>query len=98
VKRRYRLSPQAQADIGLIWEYIAGDSEAAADRLVARLDKAFQTLAASPRLGHRRADVPAQQDVLFWVEGLYVIVYRTKPQPLSIVRVIHGARNLEALL
>ena len=96
--RRYRVSREAQTDLRTIWRYIARDNVSAADRVLTRLDKAFQLLAAFPNKGHRRADVSTTEPVLFWPEGSCVIVYRPQPKPILIVRVLHGARDLDALL
>jgi plasmid stabilization system protein ParE len=85
-------------DLLSIWEYIARDDIGAADRLTERMDKAFRLLAKFPRKGHRRADVHTSEPVLFWPVGAYVVVYRPEPRPIIIVRVVHGARDLDALL
>jgi plasmid stabilization system protein ParE len=98
VKRRYRLTPEARVDLLTIWEYIAQDNIPAADRVVSRLERAFHLLAAFPRKGHRRADVHTSEPVLFWSSGSYVIVYQPESKPLIIVRIVHGARDLNALL
>ncbi len=98
MKRRYQLTPEARVDLFTIWEYIAQDNISAADRIVTRLERAFQLLAAFPKKGHRRADVHTSKPVLFWPDGAYVIVYRPESKPLIIVRIVHGARDLTALL
>ncbi|HSR09652.1 MAG TPA: type II toxin-antitoxin system RelE/ParE family toxin [Bryobacteraceae bacterium] len=98
MKRRYRLTPEARFDLFAIWEYIARDNVAAADRVVKRLERAFHLLAAFPKKGHKRADVHTSRPVLFWPAGSYVIVYEPEPKPLVIVRIVHGARDLNALL
>ena len=98
MKRRYRLTPEARFDLFTIWEYIARDNVAAADRVVRRLERAFHLLAAFPKKGHKRADVHTSRPVLFWPAGSYVIVYEPGPRPIVIVRIVHGARDLNALL
>jgi len=98
MKRRYRLTPEARFDLLAIWEYIARDSVPAADRVVSRLERAFHLLAAFPPKGHKRSNVHTSEPVLFWPAGSYVIVYQPKPKPLIIVRIVHGARDLNALL
>lgn len=98
MKRRYRLTPEARFDLFALWEYIARDNVAAADRVVKRLERAFHLLAAFPKKGHKRADVHASRLVLFWPAGSYVIVHEAESKPLVIVRIVHGARDLNALL
>jgi plasmid stabilization system protein ParE len=98
VKRRYKLTPQARTDLLTIWEFIAQDSVPAADRTRERLEKAFHLLAVFPLKGRRRTDVQTREAVLFWPVGSYVIVYKPAPRPIVIVRILHGARDLDALL
>ena len=49
--------PLAEADILEIWDYIADDSLAAADRWVDRLDEQFRMLAAQPMMGRAREEL-----------------------------------------
>ena len=98
MRRRYRLTPQARNDLLAIWEFISRDSVASADRTKERLEKAFRLLAGFPRTGHRRTDIQTSEPVLFWPLGSYVIAYQPAPRPVIIVRIIHGSRDLDALL
>ena len=96
MNRRYRLTPQARFDLLSIWEFIARDNIRAADRLAERMEAAFRLLARFPRTGHKRADVHTSEPVLFWPVGSYVVAYRPEPRPLVILRILHGARDLDA--
>ena len=98
MRKRYRLTPEARADLHAIWEFIARDDFDTAGRLVQRMEEAFRLLAEFPRKGHKRTDVRTSEPVLFWPVGSYVVVYRPEPGPVVIVRVLHGARDLDALL
>lgn len=93
----YRLTPQACRDFRAIWEFIALDDIPSADRIGRRLETAFQLLAKFPHTGHTRSDVPTMEPVLFWTVGAYVIAYRPTPKPLSVIRIVHGSRDLAAL-
>jgi toxin ParE1/3/4 len=93
----FRLSVQAARDIEQIWVYIAEDNLRAASKVRIRLLKSIRQLARHPRLGHRRSDL-TDRPLLFWPEGRYLIVYDPNPQPIEIVRVIHGSRDAAALL
>jgi plasmid stabilization system protein ParE len=91
------LSPDADEDVFQIWAYLfrrAGQE--LADRIESELYNSFQSLARTPGLGHRRPDL-TDAPVLFYALYQYLIVYRTK-NPLEIVRVIHGRRNVERML
>ena len=98
MKRRFQLTPEAECDLLAIWEFIARDSFDAADRMADRLERAFRLLAEFPRKGHQRADVKVSEPLLFWPAGSYIVIYRPAPRPVLIVRILHGARDLDALL
>lgn len=61
------------------------------------LQQVFRELADSPALGHRRPDLTSFP-VLFHSVWSYLIVYTPRTSPLEIVRVLHGARDVEAIL
>ncbi len=72
MKRRFRLTPEARADLRLIWEYIAQDKVIAAERLLDRFESAFFRIAQFPHRGHARPEVRTSEPVLFWPVGNYV--------------------------
>lgn len=86
-------SRRAQRDLIGIWEYIAQSDIKAADRLVAKIKKAATQLALVPGIGHTRPDV---KNPLYRFRGVYpyLIAYHVRGNTLTIVRVIHGARDL----
>ena len=87
---------QAEEDLIQIWLYIALDNPRATDRLLDALDEKSQILADSPRLGAERSDIaPA---VRSWPVGNYLILCREIENGAEIVRYVHGARRLEALI
>lgn len=92
----YRISPQANADLEAICNYVAQDNPGAADSLDERIHKAIRLLAQFPGMGHARPDV---QDTryLFWTVGNFIIAYRIQDKELLVVRVIHGARDFRKL-
>lgn len=91
--KRFKLSPEAARDIREIWTYIAADSVKAARKVRLALFDACQRLSENPRMGHTREDL-TDQPVLFWPVGSYLIVYDPKAMPLSVIRVVHGAREI----
>jgi plasmid stabilization system protein ParE len=58
--------PEAEADINEIWEYIAADNSAAANRVTDEIEKALNNLVPFPGLGHRRPTSPHVPCALFW--------------------------------
>jgi toxin ParE1/3/4 len=91
------LTPRAEQDIGDIWEYIANDSLAAANRVLAALEKAMLDLATSPGIGHLRQELADRRHRFFLVYS-YLIVYRFATEPLQIIRVLHAARDVQNIL
>lgn len=94
--KRFKLSPEAACDIREIWSYIAADSVKAARKVRLALFDACQRLAENPGIGHTREDL-TDQPVLFWPVGSYLIIYHPQSKPLSVVRVVHGARDVPSL-
>jgi len=95
-------TPRAEEDLIEIYSYIALDSLAAADRVLARLESSVEILARNPRIFARRPDIRASTRVL--VEGPYLVLYETRPdtdqgpiRSVEIVRVVDGRRNLKNL-
>lgn len=88
------LQPRAKADLSEIWEFIADDSDDQADAFIDLIDQKFQLLAQQAGLG-RRWDELAEGLRSFPV-GRYVISYLLIPGGAQIVRVLHGARDIEA--
>ena len=91
------LTPAAEGDMLDILEYVARDSEAAALRVIDALEDAMQLLADRPGIGHLRVDL-ASEAFLFWPVFSYLIIYRPGTDPLQIVRVLHGKRDVRRLM
>ena len=53
----YMIAPLAQNDIDEIWSYIARDSLAAADRLIALFHRKFLLLSSQPFMGESREEL-----------------------------------------
>lgn len=86
---------RAEEDLHEIWAYIAEDNPRAADRLIGEFDRKFQLLADHPKMGRARpAILPGIRSLPV---GNYVIFFVEEGEGVKIVRVLHGARNLEAL-
>lgn len=94
---RFSLTHRAQRDIEDIWRYIAEDNPAAADRIETALYDAFAMLARNPQLGHKRVDL-TRKPVRFWSVHSYMVIYDPRTQPLHILRVLSGYRDVSAIL
>lgn len=91
----HSLSPRAEADLIDIADYIMQENPSAALRLIERIENACTMLGDNPLLGRSRPDIAP--DARSWSVGHYLILYRRMPSGAEIVRVIHGARNLDNL-
>jgi toxin ParE1/3/4 len=86
-----RISPRASADLTEIWSYIADDSAANADAFIDKLDETIQMLANQSGAGRRREELAPG------IFGRYVIFYRGNQDAIEIVRVLHGARDIQTI-
>ena len=85
---RLERSDAAVADVDGLWTYVAQDSERAADQLVDRLDEAFQSLLAFPRMGLPRADLAPNLRALRVVN--LIVFYHVEGDVLSVKRILHA--------
>jgi plasmid stabilization system protein ParE len=54
----------------------------------------MEFLGGSPEAGHFREDL-TDKPVKFWPVFSYLIVYDPERRPIEVLRVLHGARDLE---
>lgn len=94
---RFVLTKAARADLDEIFDHIARDNPDAAGRVLGKLRQAMQLLARSPEIGHYRRDL-ASEPVRFWSVYSYLVIYRPEARPIQIVRVLHGSRDVRAIL
>jgi antitoxin ParD1/3/4 len=96
----YVLTPLAKADIFNIWSHIAENSESAADRVEQAIYDACAFVASRPMQGHSRRDLTIRP-LRFWTLTRfpnYAVAYRPETEPLQIVAVLHGKRNIQRIL
>ncbi|MEJ0005759.1 MAG: type II toxin-antitoxin system RelE/ParE family toxin [Steroidobacteraceae bacterium] len=93
----YVLSTAAELDLDDIWEYIAKDNIDAADDWISRLFDAFDMLGRNLEIGHARPDLTTYP-VHFWPVGAYLIIYRAERNPVEIVGVTEGSRDIPTFL
>lgn len=93
----YVLSEPATADLEQFYDWIAQDDPTAAANVLTDLRDAMQRLATMPGLGHARDDL-ADETLRVWTVHSYLVIYRPDTQPLQIVRVLSGYRDIATLL
>ena len=86
-------SAQAEEDLIGIWQYVAKESQHAADRLLEDLERRTNLLAQHPEMGRERPDIAA--GLRYVPSGNYLILYRVVQDRVEIVRYVHGRRNLK---
>ncbi|WP_319944170.1 type II toxin-antitoxin system RelE/ParE family toxin [Mesorhizobium sp. AR10] len=85
-------SPQAEDDLIAIWLHVAQDNEAAADRLIDRIDNRCQQLATFPFSGAPRDEI--MPGVRHLVVGEYLTLYRVGEDAIeSFACCMAGARS-----
>lgn len=93
----YVLTIEAQDDLIAIQDYIALDNPSVAVRVIDECFESFAMLANQPHIGHKREDL-TPREVRFWSIYSYLIIYDATTQPISIVRVLSGYRDITSLL
>jgi plasmid stabilization system protein ParE len=88
----YDFHPEAETDLNEIWDYIAAENSAAADRVSAGIRQALDNLAPFPHRGHRRPDL-TRRPLRFIRVRDYLIAYAPDEKPLWVVAVMHGHRS-----
>jgi plasmid stabilization system protein ParE len=91
------LTPSARQDINDIYDYIANDNPEAAGRVLDTLENTLFKLAKNPGIGHWREELADQRHKFFLVYS-YLIVYRHETKPLQVIRILHAARDVQAIL
>ena len=101
----FLVAPAARADLLSQWNFYAddvGDPELA-DRFVACAEATFKRLARAPGLGRPRPfRSPKARNLRSWSVvdfSNHLVFYRPLPSErgVEIVRIVHGARDLDAL-
>jgi toxin ParE1/3/4 len=95
---QYRLTEQAQRDLDAILEYIALESSVErAMSMFSRIRDGMRQIAESPGIGHFREDLLGR-DFKFWRVGPYIIAYLWRTNPIKVIAIVHGARDITAFL
>jgi toxin ParE1/3/4 len=93
---RVRRTHLAEADFGDLWLWIAQSSGIeAAERMTDRIQAAEDRLGDYPEIGQARPDLAP--GLRHWPDPPFLILYRVEPAAISIIRIVHGARDLPSL-
>ena len=90
-----RRTQRARADILDIWLYVAERNSKAADRVLDEIERVCRLIATAPLMGRERPEIVP--GIRSFGAMSWVIFYRVTDEYIEIVRVVHGARDLQAL-
>ncbi|NJM29533.1 MAG: type II toxin-antitoxin system RelE/ParE family toxin [Rhizobiales bacterium] len=93
---RVKLTERAELDLIDIWFAIANYNPLDADRFLDTLNNRIDSLASYPDRGAPRPRLG--KGIRLLIEGNYLIIYRTTDSGVSVIRIVHGARDLAELL
>ncbi len=101
MSRQAQLRPRAEEDIDSQFVYIAKQSCEAAHRFLTQVRSTICRLVDSPGLGIRYSSIhPRLTDVFVWKIDQFpnhLLFYRQTEYGIEVLRVLHGARDIEAL-
>jgi toxin ParE1/3/4 len=87
--------PEAETDLEDIWWYIAQNNLLDADKFLDRLQEKLLKLAEFPQMGTSRDEL--RPSLRSFSAGNYLVFYFPLSDGIDIVRILHGARDLEAI-
>lgn len=87
-------SPRAKRDAFDIWDYVSADSPRGAERQLRRINTVVAMLAERPEAGRGREDLGA--DIRSFPCLSYIVFYRHSRTTLTIIRILHAARDISA--
>ena len=91
-----RIAELAEADLEEAWDYLAERNEAAADRLVEAVLERARLHAGQPLMGRPRDDL--SPGLRSFVVRPFVVFYRPADDTIEVVRVLHGARDIDSIM
>ena len=96
---RYVLMPAAKEDLADIRTYYLEEAGwRVARQMVVEFVESFRFLARTPGAGHVRQDLAEERPILFWPMRDYLILYKPATNPLEILSIFRGSRDVPALI
>ena len=85
--------PKAEQDLDDIYNWIADQSPANADRYIERIISTIRHVAEMPQMGVLR--LPNYPKIRSFPVGSHLVFYQLIDSGIEVIRVIHGARDWE---
>ena len=96
---KYILMPAAKQDLAEVRDYYLEEAGyRVARQMVVEFVESFRFLARTPGAGHVRQDLAEDRPILFWPMRDYLILYRPTTNPLEILTIVRGSRDLPAVI
>ena len=93
--RKLEISSEGISDLGEIWDYIANDSSANADRFVEQIYQKCVEISELDGIGRSREELyPGLFSISF---RKYIIFFQRADSCVRIIRILHGARDIGAV-
>lgn len=94
---RYLLTQTAEEELKEILLFIAErDGMERAEHVLEHFVEAFETLASSPGIGHCKHHLTGDA-LRWWPVFRFLVLYDPEADPVIVLRVVHGARDLARL-
>jgi toxin ParE1/3/4 len=101
MSRKLFVRKEARSDIAEITYYIAQDTLEMADRFAEAIGKAYKNLMEFPSIGsirdYNHSNLKGLRSLSVPGFRKYLIFYRDTGSQVEIIRILHGARDLESL-
>jgi addiction module RelE/StbE family toxin len=94
---RVHWTNKAVKHLSAIYEYIAQDSPVYAQRMIDRLTRRSEQIAALPLSGRMVPEYEVE-DIREVIEKPYRIIYRIKADQIDVLAIVHGAQLLPSKL
>lgn len=92
---RILLTRRAETDLDDIWLHIALENPIAADGVIDAIVDHANIVSAQPLAARARPELAA--DLRSFPEGSYVVFYEPLSDGIRIIRVLHGARDVDVI-
>jgi toxin ParE1/3/4 len=90
------ISEPAISDLNEIWMFIAQDNPVNADIFINKLYDECEKLTMQPRVGRSREELlPDLRSIAY---KNYIIFYRINGEYIEMVRILHGARDIDSII
>ena len=93
--KKLRMAPRTRADLKEVWRYVSPAGDAVADRHVRAIREQCRMLARFPGIGRTREELAP--GLRSFAVPPFVIFFQVLDDAVEIVRVLHGARDFEAI-